>query len=105
MNGDLFDWRAPAAYPEAPGARRRDTSQAAAESMAPSAARLRQMVMNCIEGNPGGLTADEVADRLCLSVLSARPRVTELNKMGMIRDTGERRKNASGRSAAVWVKA
>jgi hypothetical protein len=34
-------------------------------------------------------------------VLAMRPRITELKQQHLIRDTGIRRRNASGRSAAV----
>jgi len=36
------------------------------------------------------------------SNLSIRPRITELVLQGRIFDTGERRRNASGKSAIVW---
>jgi len=50
-----------------------------------------------------GLTADEVAGRLGLSILSIRPRITELARLGKVRDSGERRRNGSGRKAIVWA--
>lgn len=90
---DLFS------YPASPGHYGSDTSRAAAEHIAPDAARLRGMVLAEIRRAPG--TADEIAGRLALSILSVRPRVTELAKTGAIEDTGERRANASGRSAKV----
>lgn len=103
---DLFDWRPSPAYPAVPGARRRDTSQAAADAMKPDAGRLRQMVLSAITAaGANGLTADEAAERCGLSVLSARPRCTELFKLGKIRDAGVRRRNASGRSASVCIAA
>ena len=49
----------------------------------------------------GNYTADEVAERLGESVLSIRPRITELKRMGRIEDTGLRRTNESGHRAAV----
>ena len=52
--------------------------------------------------NPGGLTADEIAADLGESVLSIRPRVSELHRLGMIEKTKVRRRNASGMSASVW---
>ena len=101
---DLFNWRPEPAYPTVPGARAMDTSKAAADAMKPGADRLRQMVLAAIsDAGASGLTADEAADRCGLSVLAARPRCTELKLLGQIRDAGIRRKNASGRSAAVWV--
>ena len=100
---DLFTYEAPRpGYPDAPGYRELDTSRKAAESMADSAPRLRLQVLDLVRRTPGGLTPDEAADRLQLSVLSVRPRFTELSATGQIEDTGQRRKNASGRSAKVW---
>ncbi len=89
-------------YPAAPGAQDRDTSRAAAAAIAPTAARLRERVLTLFERSKG-LTADEAAGRLGLSILSVRPRVTELARAGKLRDSGVRRKNGSGRSAIVWA--
>lgn len=84
-----------------PAARDTETSRAAAASIAPSAARVRSMVLNAIRAS-AGLTADEAADRLGMSVLTVRPRVSELGKAGAIVDAGVRRANQSGRKAIVW---
>ena len=46
--------------------------------------------------------ADEAATFLGESVLSIRPRFSELATMGEIEDSGTRRKNASGRNAICW---
>lgn len=78
-----------------------DTSREAAESIAPDTGRLRILILNTLEKH-GALTADEIADRMGESVLSIRPRVSELRNMGRIADTGYRRANKSGRKAAVW---
>ena len=51
---------------------------------------------------PQGLTADEIASRLTQSVLSIRPRVSELKEMGEIEKNGLRRPNVSGMKAAAW---
>jgi hypothetical protein len=48
------------------------------------------------------MTADEVADFVGESLLTIRPRMTELKRLGLLRDTGARRANASGRQAVVW---
>lgn len=93
MSPDLFTYQAPAYQ-------RSDTSRAAAEAIKPDAARLRGECLKALQERDG--TADEVAARIGRSVLSIRPRITELNKQGRIVDTGTRRANASGRSAAVW---
>jgi len=86
-----------------PAARDTDTSRAAAASVAPSAARVRSMVMSAIRASAqDGLTADEAAGHLGMSVLTVRPRVSELGKSGAIVDAGVRRPNQSGRRAIVW---
>jgi hypothetical protein len=48
------------------------------------------------------MTADEAASALDLPILSVRPRVAELHRLGELRATDERRRNASGISATVW---
>lgn len=79
----------------------RTTSIEAYENMQSKAANLRAAVRAAFRtGEP--LTADEVADVLGQSVLSIRPRVTELANNDEIEDSGERRRNASGRNAIVW---
>lgn len=89
-------------YPSTPGAQDRDTSRAAADEIAPTAPQLRARALAVVERS-NGLTADEVAGRLGLSILSIRPRLTELAHLGKVRDGGGRRKNKSGRKAIVWV--
>lgn len=89
-------------YPAEPGAKEKSgTSAEAAAAVAPDAATLRgQVLAALIELGP--MTADEVAAALGLSVLSVRPRVSELAAMERIERTGERRQNVSGMNAAVW---
>lgn len=97
-SGPLFS--AQQSYPDQPGHRGTDTSRAAAQSIAADAGHLRARCLRVLERAPA--TADEIARQMGASVLSIRPRVTELKMMGRIRDTGRRRKNRSGRPAAVW---
>lgn len=89
-------------YPHAPGAQDRDTSRAAADHAAETAPQLRGRALAVLERS-NGLTADEVAGKLGLSILSIRPRLTELSRLGKVRDSGQRRTNASGRKAIVWA--
>lgn len=89
-------------YPHAAGYKDRDTSKEAAAKV--DASRLRASCLRAL-GIIGAATSDAVADYLDESVLSIRPRFTELLHMGKIIDTGERRPNASGRRAKVWAKA
>lgn len=86
-------------YPSAPGYKDRDTSRLAAESMAKGAPLLREQCRRALRDGPA--TADEIAGRLGQSILSIRPRLSELKQSGEVVDTGERRPNASGRPAKV----
>jgi hypothetical protein len=67
-----------------------------------SAVSIREQVFDCIAFSEG-LTPDEVARRLAISVLTVRPRCSELVRRGRLVDSGERRANASGRLAKVLV--
>lgn len=80
-----------------------DTSLKAAREVSGSgrAATLRGLVLKAYHASIFGLTADECADLLGEDKLSIRPRVAELKLDGKLTDTGIRRKNASGKSAAV----
>lgn len=95
--------RLPEVYPETPGFKAAGPSQEAAEKVAPSARLLRAAVLQKYEKRyPEGYTADEVAAELKQSILSVRPRVSELHRAGMLVDTNQRRKNESGMTATVW---
>lgn len=91
-------------YPNAPGHRQIDTSLAAADALAPKLGRLQRLAREAIEdAGPCGLTADELATRLEMDRWSIQPRTSELRRKGLIRDSGKRRQNATGKSAIVWV--
>ena len=89
---DLFS------YPQQAGYTEPDTSKKAAETI--DAGTLRAIVLDAIE-RCWPMTADECAGRLGMSILSIRPRFTELKAMGLIHDTGLRHRNQSGRMAKV----
>jgi hypothetical protein len=93
----------PAPYPESPGYKREGPSKDAAQKTAGRAGELRGRVLTEIE-RAGflGITADEVAAKLNETVLSVRPRLSELRSAEKIEPTGERRPNASGMTATVW---
>lgn len=90
-------------YPLNPGWKAPGTSREAAERIEPSASVLREQVFETLAASPGGLTADEIATKLQRSILSVRPRVSELSAGGRIKRAERRGKNASGMSAAVWI--
>ncbi len=89
-------------YPDAPGFKASGPSEQAATAIGTTASKLRAAVLAQFAAYPSGATADEVAKDLNLSVLSVRPRVSELKRLGQIRETGGRRKNQSGMTATVW---
>lgn len=93
--GGLFD-----TYPNKPGFKRPGTSEDAAKEVATEASVLRQACLDCIMESPK--TSDEVAAALGRSVLAIRPRISELKFQGKIVETSERRRNVSGKMAAVW---
>lgn len=90
-----------ATYPTGPGAKRGaiGTSAEAAAAVGKDAATLRAACLAVLGAED--MTADEVAARLGESVLSIRPRCSELVKLRKVRDSGRRRENVSGRAAAV----
>ena len=101
---DLFDWKPPAGYPEAPGYKEHTTSKAAARKISGRAPSLRDEVLQTLKlAWPRGMTADEVADKLGRTEFSIRPRFSELRALKEIMPTDIRRPNKSGVDAIVWV--
>jgi DNA-binding IclR family transcriptional regulator len=89
-------------YPDAPGFKVSGPSEQAAEAVGSIANKMRAAVLAQFAQYPSGATADEIAKDLNLSILSVRPRVSELHRSGALAKTDQRRKNASGMSATVW---
>lgn len=93
-----------APYPNAPGHRGVETSIAAANDIAPECGRLQRMVLEAVrEAGPHGLTADELAAKLGMDRWSVQPRTSELRAKRLIGDSGQRRRNMTGKNAIVWV--
>jgi len=93
-------------YPDDPGHRGVDTSIIAAEALKPKLGRLQLMAKDAINGaGDNGLTADELAARLELDRWTIQPRTSELRRKGLIRDSGRRRRNVTGKPAIVWIAA
>lgn len=91
-------------YPDAPGHRNVETSIAAANALAPKLGRLQRLALAAIrEAGWLGHTADELAARLDMDRWSIQPRTSELKRKGLIRDSGQRRPNSTGKQAIVWV--
>lgn len=84
-------------YPDSPGFKRSGPSEEAARKIAPRAGSLRAKVLNYYTTNyPRNFTADEIARILNISEFSARPRLTELKRLGWLEETPQRRANESG---------
>jgi predicted transcriptional regulator len=91
-----------AVYPNAPGYKdvSAATSRQAAARMESRAPTLREKCFEVLKDRE--LTADEIADKLGDTVLSIRPRISELKAQGRICATEKRRCNISGVKAVVW---
>ena len=88
-------------YPDNPGAKGPDgTSQDAAQVIAPCASYLRRLAMQSLDrlSEATVLEAVEVAK---VAPESLQPRFSELRAMGLVEPTGARRRNPSGKYAAV----
>lgn len=88
---DLFDYK--------PAFGKTDTSREAAIKLIPKLPRMRQAVY---DGFTTPSTASEIARRVGMSILSSRPRTTELLQQGLIEDTGDRRENEWGNNEIVF---
>jgi predicted ArsR family transcriptional regulator len=85
-----------------PGYKDTDTSEKAARKVSGRAPMLRAKAYQILVESKEPMTADEVAARMGESVLSIRPRLSELVEAGRIKDSGQRGQNASGASAKKW---
>lgn len=88
-------------YPNEPGAKGPDgTSQNAAEAIKPCVSYLRRVAMRSLDrlGEATVLEAVAVAE---VARESLQPRFSELRAMGLVEPTGARRRNPSGKRAAV----
>lgn len=93
-----------ARYPAVPGSKgNHGTSERAAREVKSKAHLLRERCLDALREG-GQQTSDEVAARLHESILSVRPRLSELFRLGQITDAGIRRTNSiSGKLATVWA--
>lgn len=77
------------------------TSYDAAKEIEHSAKSIRELCYRALKCR--AMTADELATALGFSVLTIRPRVAELKKQLLIKDSELRRRNESGKFAVVWT--
>ena len=88
-------------YSDMPGAKGPEgTSQDAAEAIGPCVSYLRRVAIRTLDkmGEATVLEAVAVAE---VARESLQPRFSELRAMGMVEPTGARRRNPSGKGAAV----
>ncbi|WP_341702588.1 hypothetical protein [Ferrovibrio sp.] len=109
MTDQLDIFAAPVAppYNGTPGFKEKGgTSELAAREVRSRAASVREAVLDAfIAAGPAGLTADEAAQIVSESILTTRPRCSELLLYKLIAKTGRTRKNASGKNATVMIAA
>lgn len=79
------------------------TSRDAAIAYADSAPNARQRVYDLLERMPGGLTDEEIQEALRMNPSTQRPRRIELERAGVVHDSGRTRRTRSGSHAVVWT--
>ena len=99
----LADDLAAAQYPNAPGYKTGTTSKAAAKAIRSRAHTISERILEVLACHPTGLTADDAAQIIGVSILACRPRFSELLEQGKIKQTDKRGMNASGMKAHIWV--
>jgi DNA-binding MarR family transcriptional regulator len=88
-------------YPNCPGAKGTDgTSQEAAQAISGNVKALRYLALRTLH-LLGEATVLETVSSAGVSRESLQPRFSELRAMGLVEATGARRRNPSGKSAAV----
>ena len=91
-------------YPDLPGFQNETTSRQGALDFAPKAETIRNMVLESIRGGGiDGAIPPEVAKKLNLPVPSVQPRFSELNREGLIFDSGRTRPGLYKKDQIVWV--
>ena len=88
-------------YPRAPGHRNVETSVAAAHYAKPTAATVRQMVLEAVRSRRQ--TSFELARSLRIPYETLQPRTSELKAQGLIKDSGLRGPSRNPKvMAIVW---
>lgn len=90
--------------PEAPRSSERSTNRVRETSQRPTVPDAEQTrILNALRHNVSGMTDEELQALLEMPGNSERPRRRELERKGLIRDSGRRRAVRSGRQAIVWI--
>jgi predicted transcriptional regulator len=83
------------------GAARITDAETSKEAAKLNTSFLQQQVLSVLI-KEGPMTAEQVSEFTGISQQSLTPRFRPLAEKGLIMDTGERRKNRSGKSAILW---
>ena len=90
-------------YPNNAGYKEPTTSKKSAETVPAKTIRKKCLMILRNKMQYGdGATPDEIANLLNISILSVRPRFSELKLKDCIEDTGKTRTNESTKQAKVW---
>jgi uncharacterized membrane protein len=85
-------------------ARRADPETAKAAAKSIDATDLEQTVLNALRIiGARGATTEELASDLNLPLVTISPRLAPLVRKNLVKDSGRRGTNASGRKAILWV--
>ena len=79
----------------------KDTEIQAAEVVAPKVTGMRLRVLQALDVQ-GAMTGSQLTDHLDAWINSVKPRLTELQGMGLVEDSGQRQKNPRGNQEVVW---
>lgn len=79
------------------------TSRAAAIAYANAAPNARRRVFDLLERVRGGLTDEEIQEALHMSANTERPRRIELERAGVVADSGRQRPTRAGMAAVIWT--
>lgn len=104
MQDDLFNYKPPAKYPNAPGWTEPTTSKAAAQAIKPHMTYQQNKIDGWLleRGSIGG-TYEEIAEGCELRTQSVCGRMVELCEMGRVVKTEETRPTSSRREARIYV--
>jgi len=100
MKNFFTAWRAPQPWHRNPT----DTELEAGKKIQPKIKTLQyQALVRMRTAGDHGWIGSDLAEDLGRLVYTIKPRLTELRKAGLIRDSGERRKNKTGGSEMVFI--
>lgn len=89
-------------YPYKAGHRGVRTSISAANETNKKISRLHKQVLLELARNPKGLTGSELSNLTKVSILTIRPRTTELKLQGLIIDSESTKKNENGKPEIIY---